>query len=273
MANAGALIREPLWRDTDFRKLPRLAQCTYMHLLSLKDLDCAGVITVNLKVWIKGCDALTVAAFKADLEALEALRFVFVDYETDELLIRSYVRLVSVRSPNAWKSAKKAALLIESEKIRSELATELRRLRRSDADEVAEQINPSGPPLDPIRNPSEGDNPSETHSEPPSSVPVPVPESLNVVGHLGGGDTPRPHCSKHDENHEGPCHACRLRREWDEANADRLAADELERKRAEKTAAAQALKDCPLCDSDGWARDSEGAPTIKCTHQRESRHA
>lgn len=264
MANAGALIREPLWRDTDFRKLPRLAQCTYMHLLSLKDLDCAGVITINLKVWVKGCNELTVEAFKTDLAALEKLRFVFVDYDTDELLIRSYVRLVSVRSPNAWKSAKKAALLIESEKIRRELAVELRRLKRSDANEVADQINPSEPPPEPIRNPSEGDNPSETHSEPPSSVPVPVPESPSVVGHLGV----RPHCSKHPNGDTGEnCRGCLRRRKWDEANAEKAKADELAVRRVEK----QAIADCPRCDENGLRQVGENTFT-RCDH-REVRHA
>lgn len=267
MANAGAIIREPLWRDRDFRKLPRLAQCTYMHLLSLKDLDCAGVITLNLQVWIKGCDELTVDALKRDLEALEAARFVFVDYDTDELLVRSYARLVSVRSPNAWKSAMKAALLLESEKLRRELATEFRRLNRADANAIADQLNPSEPPPDPIRNPSEGDNPSGTHSKPPVSVSVSEPESPSVGGYLGG----RPHCSKHPNGDSGEaCGGCAQVRKWDEQHAELIAADELEKRRVRR----ERMANCKICGGTGQVERGENfVAKCECVKPREARHA
>ncbi|WP_204985574.1 hypothetical protein [Mycobacteroides franklinii] len=100
----------------------------------------------------------------------------------------------------------------------------------------------------------------------------PDPTLIPLVTKEGRGTSvdandPRPHCPDHEENHDGPCRPCRRRREWDEAHADVAAADELERKRAAKAATAQALRDCPLCDSEGWTLGSDGTPVepgVKC---------
>ncbi|TDZ92109.1 hypothetical protein CCUG60885_04223 [Mycobacteroides salmoniphilum] len=108
----------------------------------------------------------------------------------------------------------------------------------------------------------------------PLPTPLPKPKPSFPLVDLGGGVTsvdashPRPQCHDHEENHEGPCRPCKLRREWDEANADFVAADELERKRAAKAAAAKALKDCDLCDSAGWVLGPDRAPIepgVLCT--------
>jgi len=281
MANAQALISHGLWKDQDFRRLPRTAQCTYVQLLSLRDLDCAGVLTLNLGVWAKGCDELTVDGIKADLDMLEQARFVVVDYDTDEALIRSYARLVSSRSPNAWKAAVKSAGMIASPKLRRVLAAELRRIdNRLDAAEVADRIDPdhtpseshpnhiqmgSGGDQDAVRTPSERVNPIgmgfEGDSKPRRSVPVPDPVSPSVGGHLGG----RPRCKKHPEgNAAEPCGACKAVREWDAAAEAARQADELAARRRLREIAEQ----CPICHGTAWVPDTD--PAERCTHGMDS---
>lgn len=273
MANAAALINEGLWRkDKAFQALPRMAQCTFLQVLSQKDLDCAGVLTLYLELLAKGCNELTVDQLEADFTTLEKARFLFVDYDTDELLIRSYVRLVSVKSPNAWKSAFKSARLVVSEKIRHELAVELRRIRRSDADALAAEIdpnpNPSEPHRNPIPNPSERDNPSEPHSEPPRSVPV--------VGHLTSvgtsvGEDPRPECPDHETNYEGgACLPCKRRREWDKAHPDHFERQKAAEKRQRATERQKAIDACVICDEFGDITLDDSVR--KCDHQA-VRHA
>ena len=239
MANAGALINESLWRDQDFRKVPRLPQCTYQQLLAQKDLDCAGVLTLNMRLLAKGCADLTVEQLRDDFEVLESARFAFVDYDTDELLIRSYMRLVSVRSPNAWKSAMKAARLVESPKLRTVLAGELRRIPRKDAVDLANELDPPTSPSEthsePIPNPSEGDNPSETHSEPPRSV---LGRYLLSSGGQVGEEPPP--CRTHPNGTGRPCRACGARREWQQR---READDELDARRR----AREIADNCPDC--------------------------
>lgn len=279
MANAAALIDESLWRrDRDFQQLPRLAQCTFLQLLSTKDVDCAGVLTLNVDVLAKGCDELTLEQLWHDLKTLEQARFVFVDTDTDELLIRSYARRVSARSPNAYKAALRVAKLVASPKLRFELANELRRINRVDATKVAEEIMPDETPSEPhpdtIRTPSERGIPSEPHPNPPASVPVPVDLS-SVDGQVGGsctratgataeselGDEPPPiRCDRHkNRTDDPPCRDCRAARErreaWDVEQAQRHV-----RERADFWAAVRA---CPWCDERGLI--DGGDELTRCT--------
>lgn len=252
MANAQALINEGLWRkDTEFRALPRMVQCTFLQVLSTKDLDTAGVLTLNLDVLAKGCDELTTDQLRADFAVLEAARFVFVDYETDEILVRSYVRRVSATSQknNAWRSVPKNARLLVSPKLRHVLAGELRRLRWKEADDLADEIDPlptpSQPPPNPLATRSGVDTPFEPGSDPHSPVQVLVQGSLNAFGSVG--EEP-PTCNTHPEDPEKPCRKCQRRREWEEAQV----ADELDERRRHRAAAFQAQLDCPHCDDGGW---------------------
>lgn len=119
-----------------------------------------------------------------------------------------------------------------------------------------------------------GVNPGSNGASTPAPSPLPLTPSpeggyVSREPHQGvGAETPRPHCPDHEENYEdGPCRPCERRRKWDEANADRLARDELEHKRAQRATAAQALKDCPLCDDAGWTLGTDGTPiepAVKC---------
>lgn len=119
---------------------------------------------------------------------------------------------------------------------------------------------------------------------PPSCLvptqPNPTQPSTPVVD-SGGGVTqvaalgPRPECPDHEENSETACRKCRRRREWDESAARQVESDELERRRAAKAAAAQALLICKLCDEYGWVLGPDGTPVEppeKCKHP-EARHA
>ncbi|TXH20576.1 MAG: hypothetical protein E6R06_21815 [Mycobacterium sp.] len=211
-----------------------------------------------------------------DLKTLEAERFAFVDHDTDELFIRSYMRTAEVvKSPNVFKSALKSAAQVESSKLRVEVAAELRRLRRAEADRIANQLDPSETHRDDTTNPSETLPKPGTLSEPSNPDPVPNQGPSCAVGQVGEGTDPRPICTKHDENHDGPCHACRRRREWDRDNAGRIEAAEREQRRAAQAAAEQAIRDCPLCDDGAWLLGKDGTPmdpAVKCDHQ-ETAHA
>lgn len=245
MANAFGMIDESIWRrDREFRALPRGAQCTFLQLLSQRDVDTAGVLTLHVDLLAKGCDEITPEDIRHDLKTLEAARFVYVDDDTDELLIRSYVRRVTAKSPNALKSALKLSKTLASPKLRQVLAGELRRIGKADTIATADVIDPVGNPserdteplADPIGTPSERGIPSERDSEPPSYSSVTALVLPSVVGSVGEGATqsasdakasrtprnepPPEFCSRHmpdgtDENCGG-CRTHRLRRErWD----------------------------------------------------------
>lgn len=251
MANAAALIEESIWRrDKAFRALPRAAQCTYMQLLSTKDLDCAGVLTLYVDLLAKGCDELTVDDVRRDLKILEEAEFVYVDTDTDEILIRSYLRRVSVRSPNAYKSALKAARMTVSPKLRAVLAVELRRIGRKDATETAQEINPSQPDANPVATPSEPHTNGVSHPEPPVSVPVQYQFSSPVGGSVGE-EPPPEFCPKHPNGTPDPCGDCRTRRQRREAWTQQHDTA----RRAHAAARRAELDGCPDCCGSGQVLD------------------
>lgn len=296
MANAAGMLKESIWRDKEFRALPRTAQATYAQLISQKELDRAGIQPLQIAKWAKGCDETTPDDLTGDLKVLEAHRFVFVDYDTDELFIRSYMRHCDIaRYPNILKNALRCAGMVASEKIRHELAAELRRLRKSDADRVADQIEPddfeNGSETKP--NPSgtlqqtvpERLNGSETLSEPPgygsgsgsvtlgstpAGEPTDEPRTDNTEPKQSINEPPPETCPKHrDTPDPPPCGACagyRRRRDcWFETRDERQA-----QQRAEFWAAVRA---CPDCDANGQTETDAGRVRRCTNHNWELIHA
>ena len=275
MANAAGMIKESIWRDKDFRALPRTAQATYCELVSQKDLDRAGIQPLQVSKWAKGCDEITESDIWADLKVLEERRFVFVDEDTDELFVRSYMRHCEItRYPNILKNALRCAGLVASEKIRRELAAELRRLRKADATRKADEIDP-----DPA-------NPTETQANPSETVPEPLnrSETLREPQGYGSGSgsvtvgttqvgeaAPKSRfCKNHPDGTDKPCRACMAAREAAEA-AERERESMASRAAAESRAKVIAdIAMCAMCDDAGWLLGADGEPVepaIRCTHR------
>ncbi|MGW0052076.1 hypothetical protein [Nocardia nova] len=200
-----------IWRDKDFRALSRTAQALYMQLVSQDNVNNAGVLPLMTSKWLKGCDELTPEALLRDLAVLVDTSFVVVDTETEEVLIRSFMRHdPGMKHPYIFKNALRCAEAVESTELRRVLAGELRRTRRAEALRVAEVLDPPEPVSEPEAVPSESVPndiaiPSEWHSEPialePHSNGIPNPsESVMpsgthrdhpfVVDFVGEGDTP-----------------------------------------------------------------------------------
>jgi len=147
MANAAGFIQESIWRDDHWRRLSRTAQALYMQLLSQKEVDCAGILPLQPHKWAKGCNGMTVEQVWADLAELQQERFVFYDIDTDEVLIRTYIKNSNVlKVPNMRKSANRSALLVGSPLIRAVLGCEMVATGHPDFVETAAKINPSGNP-------------------------------------------------------------------------------------------------------------------------------
>ena len=286
MANSAGMLKESIWRDKDFRALPRAAQATYAQLLSQKELDRAGMLPLQVSKWAKGCDGMTEAELWTDLKLLEARRFVFIDEDTDELFVRSYMRHSEVtKYPQFLKAAIRCAGLVASEYLRAELAAELRKLGRSEAAKLADELNPSGTlpepsrngaetPPEPFENPSVTVNPSGTVRE-PSGVGERVGEVTLVSGLVGGArarepnadtsptpdpdEPPPPHCPKHMPDGTpddcGPCGGYRrARKRWDEQHGGALA--------QRRAAFWRTVRACPDCDDNGNFDD--GNRVFKC---------
>ncbi|WP_143591567.1 hypothetical protein [Thermoactinospora rubra] len=100
-----------------------------MFLISQQDLQHCGVIALRERRWSKGAAGLTVDQVRADLEVLAERRFVVIDDDTEELLVRSLIRRDKVYAqPNVFKAAAEQIRAVSSPGIKAVLVEELRRL-------------------------------------------------------------------------------------------------------------------------------------------------
>ncbi|MGH3599439.1 MAG: hypothetical protein ACRDQH_04035, partial [Pseudonocardiaceae bacterium] len=158
MARTHARILCSIWDDPDFQEATPMEQRLYVLLLSQDSLSNCGRLALTVKRWSNGCTSTTPAEIRKALAGLDARRFVVVDEDTEEVLIRSFIRNDGiVKQPQMMKSALREALLVKSLRLRAVLAGELRRLRREDAAFTAEQIDPGWDP-DPDPAPDSDDD-------------------------------------------------------------------------------------------------------------------
>lgn len=129
MARNEARIRVDIWEDTDYTAIPFGPQWAYEMLLSQRDLSYAGVLALRERRWSRCAAGLTEPQVHAFIEDLETARFVVVDYDTEELLVRSFIRGDRVyKQPNLLASAVDGMSAIASPKIRAALIEELHRV-------------------------------------------------------------------------------------------------------------------------------------------------
>lgn len=270
MPNAAAMIYESIWRDGDWRKLSRGAQCLYVQLLSQKELDCAGLLPLQPTKWVKGCDSMTIDELWADLDELQEHRFAFYDVDTDELLIRTQIhKPFIIKGPKTRASAARAAKLCASPFLRKILAQELRAADIPEFTAAADELDPvelvDNHPTDRVSKPYP--NPIETLS---GAYPIDTPSiptgtgtgtGLSHLGNYSRGE--RPSCARHPNGNPGddPCHGCARARKWDQDHGAALAADAEAAKRRLRDIA----DNCPDCHGTNTIDVGDNAAR-KCDH-------
>lgn len=129
MARTEARIYTEIWEDPDFLALNPSAQRMFLFLVSQKDLAHDGVIALRERRWSKAAASLTPDGVSRDLKELAATRFVVIDEDTEELLVRSFIRRDKVyRQPNVLRAAADHLPLVSSRAIRAEIHAELARV-------------------------------------------------------------------------------------------------------------------------------------------------
>lgn len=135
MARSEARLSTSIWNDGDFRALNMAGQWAYALLISQPDLSHLGVLPYRPRRWARAARGLTAEMVDLGIAELVAGRFVVVDEETEEVLVRSLMRRDGVyRQPNILRAAEKDLVLVESEEIRRVLAVEVSRI--SEADDI-----------------------------------------------------------------------------------------------------------------------------------------
>lgn len=302
MARAYANVATALWRDEEFRPLSLAAQHAYLLLMSQPDISAAGVLPLALTRWASRTKDVTRTSLRTAIDELEAHRFVAVDEETEELLVRSFVRWDNgYTNPKRRPVIREAAGHVESGTLQRILAAELDRLGLpgaewvgwlSDrhADSHADSLSGVESSEDHAEAYPQGNSLSDSVSDsvspsdrvvvtkevvPQPATHVPQPASRPPVAALSGGrahtrDEPPPaRCDDHIRDlSPPPCGACAdARRALEAWEAQRRTDDQTARsaeahQRAELTR--MAIDACGICDHDGRLADNR-----LCTHDPE----
>ena len=130
MARDFASIKLAIWNDDDFRDLTPAAQHLYFVLLTERSLSYCGVAGWAPKKLAQKARGWTVAAILDPALELVSNRLLVIAEDTDEYLVRSFVRHDGVMShPKLCVSAAIATQEIGSNGLRQVVVGELKRLK------------------------------------------------------------------------------------------------------------------------------------------------
>lgn len=221
MARDHAVIRTDMWGDHHWRSLTPGAQWLYMYLLTSPSLTHVGVADWRPNRIAKLARGLTPAQVEKYAAELEHERFVIVDPETDEVMVRSFLRHDGVMlNPNLWKSVGAAFADIASADIIAAVALEAGRLREENPNGMATSrggtVMPwnstylrtllTAPTSTPVGSPT--GTPSQTPTDTPSvNVPLRGVRSTPTP-------TPTTKASLPAEEGEAKLRAIRLPKDW-----------------------------------------------------------
>lgn len=133
MARDHARFQLSIWHDPDFRALPLEAQHAYMTVISQPGLSYVGVIDYIPSRIASLTAGHTVRRVSAAIRALSDSRFVIVDRDTAELLVRTYVKHDGVLDrTNMGKAVARAFTKVMSLHLRDSILEELAKVYRRD---------------------------------------------------------------------------------------------------------------------------------------------
>jgi hypothetical protein len=129
MARDHARLFIRIWSDDEFTAMTESAQRAYMMLVSQAGVNWAGVLDFRPRRWTQLAADTTTESLDKALRELAAARFIAIDEDHEEVLVRSYMRNDEVyKQPNLLKNALAAVRHVQSRTLRDMLAEELWKL-------------------------------------------------------------------------------------------------------------------------------------------------
>jgi len=137
-----ALLRIDIWRDEDWRDLSVDAQWLYELLISQPVTSTAGVLPLQITKWARCARGMTIERVAAAVGMLSERRYIVIDDDTEEVLVRSYIRhgAAATGTPNVMLSALRCAVSVQSTELRQALLDEIERLERQWSEKALEVI-------------------------------------------------------------------------------------------------------------------------------------
>lgn len=93
MSRTFGAIYSDIWKPgSDFRELPEAAQRAFMLLVSQSNVSPCGVLEMTVGRWSQMASNTTPVGIRRSIKVLQSARYVVVDDDTEELLIRSFIK-------------------------------------------------------------------------------------------------------------------------------------------------------------------------------------
>jgi hypothetical protein len=167
MARDYARIMTAIWRNKEFRALDESPQRAYILLVTQPDISAAGVLPLRLRRWADMSADSSVDSLTRALKVLEAGRFIVVDWDVEELLVRSFIRWDGgFNNPKRKPVILRESTEVESQRIAGHLAAELARVGITPPDRP-----PDGPSGSATPDPdSHADSLSDSHADSLSKI-------------------------------------------------------------------------------------------------------
>lgn len=130
MARQYGQIKVSIWVDDDFLDLSPMAQWLFIHLSTHADLSHCGVVDWRLKRIVPKAVGLTMDTLEAAAQELTDGFYIITDEDTEEVLVRSFMRSDGLlKQRNMGAAVAKAHASVSSRKIRGVIVHELHRLQ------------------------------------------------------------------------------------------------------------------------------------------------
>lgn len=164
MARNYAQIMTAIWRNAEFRALAEAQQRAYLLLVTQPDISAAGVLPLRLRRWADMAVDSSPDGLAQALKALDSVRFIAIDWDAEEVLIRSFIRWDGgFNNPKRRPVIVRAAEETDSALIRRHLAVEFQR--------CGIDALPGGPPdSPPPASASPPDSPADSLSDSHSKI-------------------------------------------------------------------------------------------------------
>lgn len=128
MARSYSKVKVTIWSDPDFRAMPVAAQWLYFVMLTHPTITSCGVMDWREAKLVKFSEGMDVQALRQAAWDLGQKRLIAVDPETEEALVRSFVRHDGVlKTPNTTKALVREYGSIASTRLMELVSIEARR--------------------------------------------------------------------------------------------------------------------------------------------------
>lgn len=178
-------LQRSIWQDPDFLRLDCSAQRLYLLLISQPDITHVGVLPLMPGRWSRLSADTQPVDISTDLAVLESSRFVVVDRDTEELLVRTYLVYDEAHKlTNGSKSLVSAHDRVLSQHLRDTLADVLSTVGVTLTSTVTSRVTVSQQPVASSQQPKTSSQQPHVESVDNFDGAVPHPAAAAALGML-----------------------------------------------------------------------------------------